>query len=125
MMSRKLYDLCRKYKYFYNKNKDVKEWDKKYHDIDLSDAFAKTRVDMGLVEHEIQKELFNIFDVQCESIDIETDMFDSFEMYMRNRLYGRHSPMPHCSSATIELRNGNRFLNVLSEYMRQDKYVWR
>ena len=124
-MSRKLYDLCRKYKYFYNKNKDVKEWDKKYHDIDLSDAIAKTRVDMGLVEHEIQKELFNIFDVQCESIDIETDMFDSFEMYMRNRLYGRHSPMPHCSSATIELRNGNRFLNVLSEYMRQDKYVWR
>ena len=124
MMSRKLYDLCRKYKYFYNKNKDVREWDKKYHDIDLSEAIAKTRVDMGLVEHEIQKELFNIFDVQCESIDIETDMFDSFEMYMRNRLWGRHDPIPH-SSATIELKNGNRFLNVLSEYMMQDKYVWR
>ena len=125
MMSRKLYDLCRKYKYFYNKNKDVMEWDKKYHDIDLSDAIAKTRVDMGLVEHEIQKELFNIFDVQCESIDIETDMFDSFEVYIRNRLLDRHDPIPHHSSATIELRNGNRFLNVLSEYMRQDKYVWR
>lgn len=114
-MSRKLYDLCRKYKYFYNKNKDVREWDKKYHDIDLSDAIAKTRIDLGLVEHEIQKELFNIFDVQCEEMEIQTTMYDSFGAYMMDRMCRCH-PFPH-SSANVEFKDSNRFLNVLSEYM--------
>ena len=114
-MSRELYDLCRKYKYFYNKHQDVKKWDKKYHDVDLSDAIAKTRVDLGLVEHEIQRELFKIFDVQCEEMEIQTTMYDSFGAYMMDRRFRSHY-FPH-SSANVEFKDSNRFLNVLSEYM--------
>lgn len=117
MMSRKLYDLCRKYKYFYNKNKDVMEWDKKYHDIDLSDAIAKTRIDLGLVEHEIQKELFDIFDVKCKEMEICTTMDDSFMHHMMNR-FCRYDPN---SYATVEFKDSNRFLNVLVEYISEKR----
>ena len=123
-MSRRLYDLCRKYKYFYNKHQDVKRWDKKYHDVDLSDAIARTRVDLGLVEHEIQRELFKIFDVQCEGMEIQTIMDSPFGDMMDRRF--RWYPFPH-SSANVEFKDSNRFLNVLSEYMdkkRRDFYDW-
>ena len=114
-MSRELYDLCRKYKYFYNKYRDIKKWDKKYHDVDLSDAIARTRVDLGLVEHEIQRELFRIFDVQCEEIKIRNNM-DSPFVFMGDRLGCRCVPLSY-SSANVKFRDSNRFLNVLSEYM--------
>lgn len=113
-MSRELYDLCRKYKYFYNKHQDVKRWDKKYHDIDLSEAIARTRVDLGLVEHEIQRELFRIFDVKCEEIEIQNNM-DSPFVFMGDRC--RCSVPLLYTSANVEFRDSNRFLNVLSEYM--------
>ena len=125
-MSRELYDLCRKYKYFYNKHQDVKRWDKKYHDVDLSDAIAKTRVDLGLVEHEIQMELFKIFDVKCEEIEIQTIMDSPFGVSMGDKFRCRCVPLFHQSSANVEFKDSNRFLNVLSEYItqRRDFYDW-
>ena len=40
MMSRELYDLCRRYKHYYKKVRDVKSLNDKYHDLDLSSAFS-------------------------------------------------------------------------------------
>lgn len=109
-MSRELYDLCRKYKYFYNKHKDVKSWDKKYHDIDLSDAVATTKIQLGLVENELQKALFKEFNVDCNSIEVHenvgTPMFGFGRM---GKVFSRESE--------VRLTDSTRFLNLLSEYM--------
>ena len=118
-MSRKLYDLCRKYKYFYNKHEDVRKWDSKYHDIDLSDAVAKTKTDLGLVEHEIQMELFDVFDVICANMEITHDA--GYFPYTIDRFGGRCHPYQPHSNATIELKDSNRFINVLTDYL-QKKY---
>ena len=113
-MSRELYDLCRKYKYFYNKHRDVKCWDQKYHDIDLSDAVAKTKIDLGLVEHEMQKELFNIFGINCGTIHMENEIadvpMDRFGRMQRPHIYRR--------TADVEFVNSERFIEVLLEYCR-------
>ncbi len=118
-MSRKLYDLCRKYKYFYNKHNDVRKWNSKYHDIDLSDAVTKTKVDLGLVEHEIQMELFDVFDVMCVDMEITNDL--GHFPFTADRFGSRCHPYQKHSNATIELKDSNRFINVLTDYL-QKKY---
>lgn len=113
-MSRELYDLCRRYKYFYNKHEDVKRWDRKYHDIDLSDAVATTKIQLGLVEHDILKQLFKDMSVYPISIDISRDVPISAGRFGRDiadkiRCLG--------STSTIGIKDSERFVNVLAEYM--------
>lgn len=110
--SREVYDACRRYKYFYNKHEDVKSWDKKYHDIDLSDAVATTKLQLGLQENELMKALFYEMGVVCDKIDILNDIYEppmSFGRFANARCVG--------STARIDLRDSKRFCHVLSEYM--------
>ena len=41
-MDRKVYDACRRYKHYYKKHEDVKSWNNKYHDLDLSNQIRLT-----------------------------------------------------------------------------------
>ena len=111
-MSRELYDLCRRYKYFYNKNKDVESWNKKYHDIDLSDAVAITKLQVGLVEHDLLKQLFK--DMKVIPMNLETSrdipMMDSFNGRIP---YERFVD----TTSTIEIKDSMRFIHVLEEYL--------
>lgn len=120
-MSKKLYDLCRKYKYFYKKHEDVVKWHQKYYDIDLTDIIVKTKSDLDVVENEMQEELFNVFNVVCENIDVEN------EILLRNPFNRRCIPYinePHHSTATIELKDSDRFVKSLTDYMRGKQYWW-
>jgi len=117
-MSRELYDLCRKYKYFYNKHKDVESWSGKYHDLDLSMAINKTNAQLKEATHDLQKGLFKEFNVICESIDTEQEMpmipmgrFGEYTNYL-----GRYN-----STSDVVLHNSNEFLYCLSNYMQD----WR
>ena len=118
-MDRRLYDLCRKYKYFYNKHKDVESWDKKYHDIDLSDAVLKTATQLDCVVDEMLKELFRVYKFYPMSINVDREA-----PYERPIFMNRMKPVPNfCSHliSNIEVRSAERFIKVLSEHM----YNWR
>lgn len=113
MTDREVYDLCRKYKHYYNKYKDVKSWNGKYHDIDLSDAVLKTKIQLNDVTDELLISLFREYGVRCNGIDTDYEysmpIFDSFGM-------------AHCSSmgnstSNIEIHNSNRFIKCLSDYI--------
>ena len=118
-MDRKLYDLCRKYRYFYNKHNDVKSWNNKYHDIDLSSAVEKTASQLSSVEDEMLKELFRVYKFYPMSIDIDREV-----PYERPIFTNRMKRVPNfCSHSTsnIEVRDAERFIRALSEHM----YDWR
>lgn len=118
-MDRRLYDLCRKYRHFYNKYKDVESWDKKYHDIDLSSAVEKTASQLSSVEDEMLKELFRVYKFYPMSIDIDREV-----PYERPIFTNRMKPVPNfCSHSisNIEVRDAERFIRALSEHM----YDWR
>lgn len=118
-MDRRLYDLCRKYRHFYNKYKDVESWDKKYHDIDLSSAVEKTASQLSSVEDEMLKELFRVYKFYPMSIDVEREV-----PYERPIFMNRVKKLPNfCSHSVskIEVRGAERFIKLLSEHM----YGWR
>ena len=117
-MDRRLYDLYRKYRYFYNKHKDVESWNKKYHDIDLSDAVLKTATQLSSVEDEMLKELFRVYKFYPMSIDSNREVPLVNEMsYFGHKLTHRHGH----SISTIEVRDAERFIRALTEHM----YDWR
>ena len=117
-MDRRLYDLCRKYRYFYNKHKDVELWDKKYHDIDLSDAVLKTATQLDCVVDEMLKELFRLYKFYPMNINIDREVPLVNEMsYFGHKLTHRHGH----SISTIEVRDAERFIRALTEHM----YDWR
>lgn len=118
-MDRRLYDLCRKYRHFYNKYKDVESWNRKYHDIDLSGAVEKTASQLSSVEDEMLKELFRVYKFYPMEINIDREV-----PYGRPIFTNRMKPVPNfCSHLTskIEVRNAERFIKLLSEHM----YDWR
>ena len=120
-MSRELYDACRRYKHFYNKNRDVESWDKKYHDIDLSDALNKTNGQLREATHNLQERLFKEFTVCCSSIDIENEI----PMMPRNRM-DSVTPRVQNSYATVEFHNSREFIYCLENYLIKQRqfYMW-
>lgn len=114
-MDRRLYDLCRKYRHFYNKYKDVESWNKKYHDIDLSSAVEKTASQLSSVEDEMLKELFRIYKFYPMSIDVERDVPYEIPIFM-NRIKSIPNFCPH-SVSKIEVRDAERFIRVLTEHI--------
>lgn len=119
-MDRRLYDLCRKYRHFYNKYKDVESWDKKYHDIDLSSAVEKTASQLSSVEDEMLKELFRVYKFYPMSIDIDREVPYGTPTIFANRIKKLPNFCSH-SVSKIEVRDAERFIRALSEHM----YDWR
>lgn len=114
-MDRRLYDLCRKYRHFYNKYKDVESWNRKYHDIDLSGAVEKTASQLSSVEDEMLKELFRVYKFYPMSIDIDREF-----PYERPIFTNRIKSIPNfCSHSVskIEVKDAERFIKLLSEHM--------
>lgn len=113
-MSRELYDLCRKYKYFYKKHEDVKSWDRKYHDIDLSYAVMQTKLDLDGVRDDLQSGLFKEYNVICSDIEIEREIMSCDY----HGFIPPHPPFRESSRANVELRNCDKFVKLLSDSMR-------
>lgn len=118
-MSKEMYDLCRRYKHFYNKYRDVKSWDEKYHDIDLTDALVKTGLQLSQVEDEMMKQLLKIMDVHPisveQSLDAPIGCFENSSMFKYYSLD---------STATVNFRNSNRFVNLLGHCMTIGRKGW-
>ena len=111
-----MYDACRRYKHFYKKNEEVKSWDKKYHDIDLSDAVKKTNMQLIEAKHNLQEALFKDFNVGCVSIETTYDEPTVIPAMGFNRLF----KMDYCGeNSKVEFVNSGEFLHCLSHHMHQ------
>lgn len=117
MTDREVYDLCRKYKHYYKKYKDVKSWNGKYHDIDLSDAVLKTKIQLNDVTDELLISLFREYGVCCMNMEANYD-YPIPEFDSRGFVYC--SSMGN-STTNLEIHNSNRFIKCLSDYMME----WR
>lgn len=71
-MSRELYDLCRKYKYFYKKLNILKEADDKVYDKHLKKAVASTEAELKIIKNDLSHymldEAINPIEITIESV---------------------------------------------------------
>lgn len=114
---REMYDLCRKYKYFYKKREDLEKFHRKYHDVDLSDAIDKTNVDLKFIEDDMMVELLKSMDVNCTHMGTENEFAE--EPYS----FFRRGQIPICTGSTTEirLRDSRRFIHVVSQYLMRHR----
>lgn len=110
---REMYDLCRKYKYFYKKREDLEKFHRKYHDVDLSDAIDKTNVDLKFIEDDMMVELLKSMDVNCTDLKTENEFAEEACSLFRDR------GVPICTGSTTQmtLRDSRRFTLVMSRYL--------
>ena len=124
-MGRELYDLCRRYKYYWKKVEDVKHLNDKYHDLDLASAISNSYGQLMETEDDMLKQLFKDFDVMCSNIEVHQDITEPNWLYSR---FGQHClgrPRIVGSEAMIEMKNSNRFIRCLSDYMSDLRKEWR
>lgn len=69
--NKELYDLCRKYKYFYKKLKDLDNFSKKYHDVDLDPFKLEVINELKLIKMEMIRVILDCFDIRISSIECE------------------------------------------------------
>lgn len=105
-MSRTVYDACRRYKHFYKKHEDVKGWDHKYHDIDLTQAVAKTKAQLNESMGELQQALFDEYDVEC--ISIHSEHMGEFPIRRRYSM----------TKTDLEFINSREFIWQLAKHMQ-------
>lgn len=71
-MSRELYDLCRKYKYFYKKLNILKEADDKVYDKYLKKAVASTEAELSIIKNDLCQymldEAINPVEIRMDSV---------------------------------------------------------
>lgn len=120
-MSRTVYDACRRYKHFYKKHEDVKGWNSKYHDIDLTQAVAKTKDQLNDVSKELQMALFDEYEVFCTNMETSYDV----SMSPMGRFGSRLPPIDYLetSHTDVEFQDSRRFLNILAEHL-MNKRGW-
>ena len=63
---RELYDLCRKYKFFYKKCEDLKKCRDKYHDKNIRNAYSDAKKELDNVAWEIYACLIGTYTGTCE-----------------------------------------------------------
>ena len=112
-MSRKVYDACRRYKHFYKKHEDVKSWNSKYHDIDLTQAVAKTKAQLNECRDDLLAQLFREYDVQCTTIESRYD--DPF--WTMGRCIPVPNPYKDFSTTDVEFKGSRLFLELLAKHM--------
>ena len=117
-MSRELYDACRTYKHFYRKHEDVKSWNEKYYDIDLSDAINKTGGQLREATHNLQGKLFKEFDVRC--INIESSV-ETEPLFSDSDRFGRCFNPYRSNHSDAVFAESREFLYCLANYMQD----WR
>lgn len=113
-MSRKVYDACRRYKHFYKKHEDVKGWNNKYHDLDLSNLIKLTSTQLNESSDELLQALFEDYNVCC------TNMETSYDVPITPMgQFGRRLPFidPVTGHTDVEFVDSRRFLNVLANHL--------
>lgn len=117
-MDRKVYDACRRYKHYYKKHEDVKSWNNKYHDLDLSNQIRLTSTQLNESRDELLLVLFEDYNVCC------TNMESSYGDPIT--LFGSRLPFTNLfgtRQTNVEFQDSGRFLNVLAEYL-SNKRGW-
>ena len=104
-MSREMYDLCRMYKHFYKKHKDVKSWSNKYHDLHLDKAVDMTKRQLCDVEYHIAKQILKDLDVNILNVECEREYLGT--------------------QTVVDIKNSETFVNVLIEYVADGRKLWR
>ena len=71
MSDRRLYDLCRKYKYFYRKYTSLKKVNDEFYDKDVKNAYVKVKTDLDEIRRELVAEILYPYlwdaEITCET----------------------------------------------------------
>lgn len=114
-MSRKVYDACRRYKHFYKKHEDVKGWNNKYHDIDLTQAVGKSKAQLNDCTDELLLALFDEYNVCCTNMETSYDVpITPMGRFGRGLSFNAPYETIHTD---VEFEDSRRFLNVLAEHL--------
>lgn len=70
MTDRKLYDLCRKYRYFYRKYSTLKEVNDEFHDKNIRSAYVDAKNELEEIHKEIIAEVLYPY---LNNVEIEVD----------------------------------------------------
>lgn len=118
-MSRIVYDACRRYKHYYKKHEDVKGWNRKYHDLDLSNLIRITSNQLNESRDELLLALFEDYNVCCNSMETSYDV----PITPMGRFGGRmpcYNPS-ETRYTDVEFQDSGRFLNVLAEHLMKKR----
>lgn len=114
-MDRELYDLCRRYNYYYRKYRDTKELSYKYYDESLNDVVRKMGCDLSIHEANLIECILKKLDLDKGEVEIEainTDAcYDMFGNYYLSR----------GGNIKILIKNNEKFLNALQRLMMRRK----
>ena len=80
--NRDLYDLCRKYKFFYKQHEEIKKLDTCYWNKHIREAYKKSERDLNNVTKEIIKLILNDF-IYDGGVNIECNVPHEFGAFMR------------------------------------------
>lgn len=112
--NRRLYDLCRKYKYLYKKHEEIKHLDECYWSKYIRDAYKESEKELDEVTDEITKWILKQF-IHRNSTSLEFSQ-DVSEYYRRD---GRCVPVPHSQRFEVIVENKD-FYKVCCEMLKEE-----
>jgi hypothetical protein len=114
-MDRELYDLCRRYNYFYRKYRDIKELSYKYHDERLKKVVVGLECDLKMHEANLIDCIFRKLDLDKCYIEIESSEEIPCHGMIRGICHGG------CTNE-IKIKNNEKFRDALLRI--QKHYMW-
>ena len=106
MSDRRLYDLCRKYKYFYRKYTSLKKVNDEFYDKDVRNAYFKAQDELDDIRDDIITVLLSPYLREVEiNCDVPTDGCWFGREFVRNPIKN------HSYSTTI---NGKGFADLIN-----------
>lgn len=116
-MDRELYDLCRRYNYFYRKYRDIKELSYKYHDERLKKVVVDMGCDLKMHEANLIDCIFRKLDLDKCPIEIESSKEIPCHDMSRSIYRGVGT------NEEIIIKNNEKFRHALLRL--QKHYMWR
>lgn len=113
--NRELYDLCRKYKFYYKQHEEIKHLDKCYWSKYIREAYKESEKNLYYVTIDIIKLVLDEF-IHDGGVDIETNVPIEFDAFWSGRQ--RLSPYRPMPEVTIK---SNRLATIIQE-MIKEKY---
>lgn len=108
MSDRRLYDLCRKYKYFYRKYTSLKKVNDEFYDKDVRNAYVKAQDELDDIRDDIITVLLSPYlrgvEINC---DVPTDGGWFNSEFVRN-------PFVNCSQKYSTTIDGKKFADLIN-----------
>lgn len=114
--NRELYDLCRKYKFFYKQHEEIKHLDKCYWSKYIREAYKESEQNLNNVTKEIIKLILNDF-IYDGGVSIEANIHHEVDAFGRfgRQLFGSVRPMQEVTIASDRLA-------IIIQEMLNEKY---